>query len=50
MYSSAALKDMAEVAHEEHEGEEGSAEKRVRGYFAEDIAGENAHAEVRALR
>ncbi len=38
------LEDVAEVAHEEHEGEERAAEQGVRGDFAEDVAGEDAHA------
>jgi hypothetical protein len=37
------LEDTAEVAHEDNKGKEGSAEKGVRGDFAEDVAGDDAH-------
>src|ERR1039457_4537397 len=37
------VEDLVEVAHEEHEGEEDSAEQGVGGDFAEDVAGEDAH-------
>jgi len=37
------LEDAAEVAYEDDEGKERSAEKGVRGDFAEDVASEDAH-------
>ena len=37
------LEDFSEVAGEDDESKEGSAEQGVRGDFAEDVAGENAH-------
>ena len=37
------FENFAEVASKDDEGEECSAEKGVRGDFAEDVAGENAH-------
>ena len=37
------LEDVPEIAHENDEGKEGSAEEGVRGDFAEDVAGEDAH-------
>ena len=41
------FQNVPKVAHEEHEGEEHSAEDGVRGDFAEDVAGDDAHASVR---
>ena len=40
------LEDFAEVAHEDDEGKEDSAEEGVGGDFAEDVAGEDAHGAV----
>ncbi len=38
------VEDLLHVAHEEHEGEEDPAKQSVGGDFAEDVAGEDAHA------
>jgi hypothetical protein len=37
------LEDATKVADEDNEGKKRSPEKGVRGYFTEDVAGEDAH-------
>ena len=37
------IEDLADVAHEQHEGEEHPAEQSVGDDFAKDVAGEDAH-------
>ena len=37
------IEDLPEMAHEEHKGEEHSAEQGVGDHFAKDVSGEDAH-------